>query len=311
MESRTLSDIANEWMEYSEIILKDSTIVKYKNLLHSYILPSLGAYSISAITGDKVFELCNNLLVSGGVKGTGLSPKTVSDILSLLKNILKYAQARNMDVGFTACTFTIRQKPKQLRVFSIQEQQILVNYLKTDKSLTNLGIMLCLFTGIRVGELCALKWNDISFPEKTVHISKTMQRLSVEGVDHKTEIVISAPKSNCSIRTIPLPEFIINDLVAFRQADAFFLTGKKEKFIEPRTMQNRFKYVLKACHIANTNFHTLRHTFATRCVEVGFDTKSLSEILGHANVNITLNRYVHPTMELKRENMSKLSRLLL
>ena len=150
--------------------------------------------------------------------------------------------------------------------------------------------------------------------EKTIFVHQTMQRLQINGKDSengkKTRVLISTPKSSCSIRKIPIPNEIFEMLKKVRTVpEAFLLTGVSSKYIEPRTLQYYFKNVLKECGIEDANFHVLRHTFATRCIEVGFDIKSLSEILGHANVNITLNCYVHPSMELKRENMSKLSEL--
>lgn len=138
-----------------------------------------------------------------------------------------------------------------------------------------------------------------------------MQRLQCEpGYASKTKVIITTPKSNCSIRKIPIPDSMI-DLIAteFSNRNGYLLTGHDSKYVEPRTMQNHFKRVLKECQIRDLKFHVLRHTFATRCVELSFDIKSLSEILGHASVNITMNRYVHPTMDLKRENMNKLSDL--
>ncbi len=175
--------------------------------------------------------------------------------------------------------------------------------------LTGLGILICLFTGIRLGELRALTWDNISIDTKKLHIKKTMQRLQDKSKEatHKTYISIDEPKSRCSVRTIPIPDNIMQDLDPAYSRNAYVLTGNTKEFIEPRTMENRFKSILKKCNIADANFHSLRHTFATRCIEVGFDIKSLSEILGHANVNITLNRYVHPSMEQKRKNMDKLS----
>ena len=142
--------------------------------------------------------------------------------------------------------------------------------------------------------------------EQKLHICKTMQRVRVEN-GARTKIVTTPPKSECSVRDIPLSDWICKYLGDAYQAGSFLLTGDMEKSIEPRTMQNRFKSVLVACGIEDANFHALRHTFATKCVEAGFDAKCLSEILGHASVNITLNRYVHPTMALKREYMAKLA----
>lgn len=134
-----------------------------------------------------------------------------------------------------------------------------------------------------------------------------MQRIQTPGGSNKTKILIAEPKSQCSIREIPITKTLKDLLKLYRDDEGYVLTGKRDIFVEPRTMQNRYKTILKTCGISNANFHTLRHTFATRCIEVGFDIKSLSEILGHANVSITLNRYVHPSMELKQKNIDKLS----
>lgn len=303
------STVADNWIQENAISLKESSLVKYRNMLRLYILPVLGECRIDEITNNKVFSMCNDMLGNGGRKGKGLSPKTVSDIQVLLKNILKYAGNMGFTVAFTSCPVSVRQQSRVLRVFSVQEQKVLTEHLKANPSLSNLGFMLCLFTGMRVGELCALKWDDISLRDRTIYIHQTMQRLQTDIGEKKTRITVTSPKSSCSIRIIPIPEIILEELQIAYQPGAFLLTGKKDSFTEPRTMQNRFKALLKECGINHANFHALRHTFATRCVEVGVDTKSLSEILGHANVNITLNRYVHPTLDLKRENMDKLSNL--
>ncbi|MBR1693170.1 MAG: site-specific integrase [Lachnospiraceae bacterium] len=310
-ESYSFEVLAEEWFETSRTFFKESTCVKYKNLLRCYIIPNLGDFAVREVTDDTIFAFANRLLVKGGVKETGLSTKSVSDTLSILRMIRKYAINKNLNVNYTDCTLPVKQKQKPFRVFSMEEQRILCSYLHANRTLRNLGILLCLFTGLRVGELCALKWEDISLADRTLYIHRTMQRLHVENGDGgKTQILISSPKSNSSVRVVPLPDVLIKELCNLRKSDdSFFLTGERARYIEPRTMQNHFKAVLRECQINDANFHTLRHTFATRCVEVAFDTKSLSEILGHANVNITLNRYVHPTMTLKRENMDRLSAL--
>lgn len=304
----TIANIAEEWLRCSSPLFRESTVAKYHSLLRSYILPAFGDCPVSEITGERLSRFANRLLCMGGRCGHGLSAKTVADILSLFRSIQKYAAGQDMDVR-TICRVPVKQTQKPLRVLTAQEQQTLCHYIGTHATLSNLGILLCLFTGIRIGELCALKWGDISPEEQILSIHHTMQRLPAEKAGKgRTKIRVSDAKSLSSVRTIPLPDLLIPELTAaHRPPDFFFLSGDPVKYVEPRTMQNRFKAVLKCCQIADTNFHTLRHTFATRCVEVGFDVKSLSEILGHANVNITLNRYVHPTLELKRKNMSLLS----
>ncbi len=168
---------------------------------------------------------------------------------------------------------------------------------------------MALFTGLRIGEICALRWGDISLPDKALHVRFTMQRIqNINGEGRtKTKVTISPPKTDTSARIIPLPDFLV-ELCRKRfntNTSAFILTGT-EFYMEPRVLQYRFKNYANACELDGIHFHTIRHTFATRCVEVGFEIKSLSEILGHSSIKITLDRYVHSSMELKRENMNKL-----
>lgn len=172
-----------------------------------------------------------------------------------------------------------------------------------------MGVYLCLFTGIRIGELCALQWKDISFDDNTLKIGRTLQRLQCTDNSSlaKTKIIITEPKSPAASRCIPLPDFLVNTIKPFAGApQSFILSGSSKKVIEPRTMQNHFKKYLVESKVECANFHSLRHTFATRCVEIGFEIKTLSEILGHSSVKITLDRYVHSSMEQKKANMKKL-----
>jgi len=172
------------------------------------------------------------------------------------------------------------------------------------------GILICLFMGIRIGELCALKWQDIDLEADEIRISKTIQRIknTEPNPTTKTKIIIDTPKSETSIRAIPIPDFLFKILKALKSNnDCYFLTGKPDKFIEPRLYQMKFKKFLEECKIRDVTFHTLRHTFATRAVESGFDTKSLSEIIGHTDINFTYRRYVHPSMIHKKAHLEKMS----
>lgn len=301
-------NIIEEWMENSKPLLKASTYIKYRNMICSYILPYLEDYTTEELTVDCLNTFCRELLCSGGVKKQGLSTKTVSDVLSLLRSIFRYANTKGIVLPCTGKEIIIKKSSREFRVFSINEQKQLCTYLCKHMSYKNMGILICLYTGLRIGEICALRWNDISLQENTLYVHQTLQRLQNENNSGKrTSLILSTPKSSCSIRTIPLPDDIVTILnTSFPKKEGYLLTGSNS-YVEPRTMQNHFKYILTEAHVETTNFHTLRHTFATRCVEAGFDIKSLSEILGHSNVNITMNRYVHPTMELKRQNMQRLS----
>ena len=300
------ADAAAEWLEALKPQLKESSVVKYMNILERNLLPAFAQSEVFRLSREDIREFSNRLLVSGGVKGEGLSPKTVADILSVLKNILKYSARERGYPETDLRDVFVKHPQKPMRILSHTEQQRLNRYLYENLSLCNLGILLCLYTGLRVGEICALKWKDIVFEEHYLHVHQTMQRIQKKNNgEKKTEILIAPPKSDCSVRNVPIPDEVFR-LVAEAKctADAYFLTGTVHSYMEPRTMQNRFKAAVKACGIGDANFHALRHTFATRCVELGFDVKSLSEILGHASVNITLNRYVHPSMELKQRNMN-------
>lgn len=302
----TVSDL---WLMSMKSLVKESTWIKYRNTLNCQIIPKIGIKNISTIDYEAVSGMCSELLISGGESSKGLSSKTVSDTLSIIKAVVKYADRMKFITDRTALDVAVKLKLSKLRLFSHVEEKILFEYLTADVDCTNLGILICMFTGIRIGELCSLTWEDISLESNTIRIHRTMQRIQTPEGPTKTKILITEPKSQCSIREIPIAKTLKSFLELYQDKKGYVLTGKENKFIEPRTMQNRYKAILEACGISNANFHTLRHTFATRCIEVGFDVKSLSEILGHANVSITLNRYVHPSMELKQKNMDKLSDL--
>lgn len=303
--------LANEWKQSVAPKVKESTYNKYSNLLDAYIIPAIGRYPINSLTNDIIEDQSNKLLISGGRNRMGLSPKTVSDILSIIRCVLKYASKNGNPIICDAGSIQVRRHPKEMRVLSRCEQTSLCKYIYGNLNPYTIGILLSLFTGIRIGELCALRWEDISLQEQTIRIHQTLQRVQDKSNGlQKTKIVITVPKSASSIRTIPLPDNLVKILKNYKTVDSgYFLTNSLDRFIEPRTMQYRFKTVLKNSSVEPANFHSLRHTFATRCIELGFDVKSLSEILGHASVNITMNRYVHPSLELKKQNMQRLTEL--
>lgn len=308
----TFKELSAGYMTSMAPQLKPSSVAKYENMLDLYLLPTLGERLISSIARTDILLLSRRLLVSGGTNSTGLSPKTVNSALSLLKNILEYGSREKGLQNIDVAKISVRQSQKPMRILSRVEQKRLSEYLCENQSACNLGILLCLYTGMRIGEVCALKWGDVHIDDNYLYIHQTMQRIQRKGCfEKKTEIIIQPPKSDCSIRNIPIPVELSRLLLPeVKEDEAFFLTGCPHVFIEPRCLENKFKRVTVACGIDSLNFHALRHSFATRCVELGFDIKSLSEILGHANVNITLNRYVHPSMDLKQQNMNKLSSLL-
>lgn len=303
------STVSQEWLNERKLYLKESSIAKYRNILNWYLLPEFSDRYITEITKEELFCFFTRLLRSGGVRGKGLSPRMIKSVISVYKAVACYACDCNDVKVVPVGRFPLKDSKKPMRVLSVKEQQKLEQFLFSDIGNTGLGIILCLYTGIRLGELCALKWKDISLENRKLDIHATMVRIQTpEDPERRTKVIVTTPKSACSIREIPLPSAILPLLERMKEAgDTYFLTGLQNVYIEPRTMENRFKAITTACGIEDANFHALRHTFATRCIEQGFDVKSLSEILGHAGVKITMDRYVHPTIELKQKNMDKLS----
>ena len=299
-----LSYYCDEWLRLRKPKVKESTYIKYDTALEKYIKPKLGGCLPLGISSGLIDDFSGELLFEDE-----LAPKTVHDVLAVLHGVLKYT------ASFFPGTFPAieihypKLCKKEMRVLSRAEQARFISYLLEDMDCCKFGVLLTLFTGIRIGELCALQWKNISLEEKTIRIGATLQRLrdTASAGQARTRIVIGPPKSDTSVRTIPITDYTA---ALCRQMDphnpaAYVLTGT-DRFAEPRTLQYKMEKYTRDCGLEGVHFHTLRHTFATRAVEVGFEIKSLSEILGHATTAITLNRYVHSSMILKRDNMNKL-----
>ncbi len=298
------SQLCQEWLTMKRGGVKESTYVKYEITVQNHIIPKLGGYPMSELSSARIAvfgrELCDK---------DRLSPKTVRDILVVLNAIIKYA-SKETGTGIAPQVIYPRSEYREMRVLSVQEQKALTAYLLKNTDNYKFGALLALHTGMRIGEICALRWKNVSLSERCITVDSTMQRLkNTEFSGAKTIIFTSAPKSGASIRCIPIGNTAVALLKGFyvRNPDAYVLTGNAERFIEPRTLQNHMTKYATELGLFGVHFHSLRHSFATRCIEVGFDIKSLSEILGHAGVQITLERYVHSSMELKRANMEKLS----
>lgn len=309
--TKQLKDIMERWSAQNRFRVKESTYNRYQYLIQSNILPYLGEYRVCDITTELMQNYIHFLLTDSNTR-TPLSPKTVRDTVAVVKQTLRFAKTLGIEAPCDPAALTIRMEKTELRVLSPEEYQRLVNRLLVSESLVDAGVLLALFTGLRIGELCALRWDNINLEEMYLTIKYTMQRIQdrSDTTETKTRVILTSPKSYCSVREIPLPEFLVSYLRAFEKSDSsFFLTGCPDKYIEPRNLEYQFKRILADLNIETTNFHTLRHTFATRCIESQFDVKTLSEILGHSSVNMTLNRYVHPSLENKRKQMDKLGEM--
>ncbi|MCL1792354.1 MAG: site-specific integrase [Oscillospiraceae bacterium] len=311
-QNLTFADVTSKWLSAISLKVKPSTFAEYKNILNLHIIPLLGKRKMQGLSAKEIGCFSKEKLENGRTDGNGgLSAKTVSDMLSIIKAIFFFAEKEKIINGGFVITYPKNQQ-KSMRVLSRQEQTSLENILKDGIDIHKLGILLCLYTGIRIGELCALQWKDISSGYDVLSVRQTLQRIkNINGDGTKTKIIIDIPKSQRSTRDVPIPKFLSPYLRNFVcESNEYFLNTPKSIFTEPRTMQNHFAKNLKAANIAGANFHCLRHSFATRCIEAGVDIKSLSEMLGHANVNITLNCYVHSSFEQKREGMNKLEQYI-
>lgn len=304
-------DLANNWLKNTKLRVKESTYSRYYSQVQKHILPHLGKYQASKISTELIEQLIGRMLKSTEDGGFGLSPKTTEDILIIMKSILKFGKYHaNLDLD----RIKIKKEDKNPRVLTKEAKDRLSQYLYHNPECAQAGILLSLYMGIRIGELCALRWKNIDLDEQTIHIEKTLQRIQIpseECSESKTKVIITSPKSKKSIRNL----YISTSLTAILRKlkghpDSFFLSGSAQ-YMEPRTLHNHYKKCLKQCGVADCNFHLLRHTFATNYIESGYDVKSLSEILGHSNIKITLERYVHSSDELKRNNMEKMASVLL
>ena len=287
---------AREWLAAVRTLQKQSTYEKYCFVYHRFLEQTLGSVPLVQMTEKLLKERLTSCKAS--------SQSQWKSIYSVVHGIFRYA-AEHYHM-----TLPEIQKPaptihrKEAAAFTRSEQTKLLSVLYTDMDSFKLGVLLCLLTGLRLGELCALKWEDIDFANQTLSVNRTVQRLYVESGDAKTALLESAPKSVHSRRKIPLPDAMAALLQRFQNGKPY-LFGKN-KPLDPRTMQNHYKRILEEAGIAYKNFHTLRHTYATNCIEGGTDAKALSEMLGHSNVKTTLSFYVHPSMDLKRMYMDHL-----
>lgn len=305
----TFNEIADEWMDTVMVYLKESSIAKYRNIIKKHLIPVFGDLLISDITRQEILAFALSLSQANNNNGRGLSPSSAAAVVSLLKRILRYAAEIKSMKTASFMGITIKQPQKKIRVFTKEEHKSLVSDIKEHPTQVGYGILLSLYAGLRIGEICALKWKNIDIRDKYIHVEYTMQRIQLpEGNHPRTKIIITRPKSSCSIRYIPIPGELAELLFEKRKSpNTYFLTGDEKKYMEPRTLENHFDALMKKHNINDATMHTCRHSFATRCVELGFDIKTLSEILGHANVSITMDRYVHPSMELKQRSMEKLA----
>lgn len=303
-ENAVFGYYCDKWLAANKARLKESSYQKYRKDMENHIKPFWGECLPSEIVSEMVDRFTDMLLHE-----KKLSAKTVRDILTLFHSVFVSISRRtelklnNLEIIYP------KEHKKIIRVLNKKEEEILTLFLVREMDLSKFGVYIALRTGMRIGEICALRWGDISLQAETISINHTVQRLKNPdaAATAKTAVILDTPKSDSSSRTIPLMQDIkcLCSRFLSNNPEAFVLTGTTH-CMDPRQLQRRLKSYVIACDIEKVHFHTLRHTFATRCIEAGFDIKTLSEILGHSNVSITMNQYVHPDLNLKRKNMNRL-----
>lgn len=306
----TVESVSRAWIKDCMHKWKESTRCRYLEKLNIYILPYFGKRELSDICTAEV-EAFISMLQKEGMPGRApVGAGTARSVLTVMKQIRLHALKMDQKVRYNPECIIVKAQKADITVFSEAEEKKLVAYLSENTDETDAGFLTCLFTGIRVGELCALNCDNIDLEDGVIRIRATMQRLpDHSGGGKKTKITIDRPKSECSIRDIPINKELLEVLRRFHKPGAFLLTGDKKKFVEPKTMENRFKSILKKCGLKPAGVHTCRHSFSCRCIERGMDPKTLADILGHANVATTLNTYVHSTRKRKEDGVNMLSDL--
>lgn len=298
------------WQKAKASQHKGATDVKYDNLINKHILPVLGDYKLSEINTFLIADFMNNKLNFGRIdcKG-GLSPSYVRSMMLIVLDIIDFAVEEEMCAPIKVKIRKPVVEKREFEILDTSSQIYFENRLLQNPNETTVGVLISLNTGLRISEVCALKWSDIDFQNAILHVRSTVTRVkSSENDTTATKLIIDRPKTKSSLRDIPISQKLMVSLVTlYEKRKSDYVISDKSGFISPRTYEYRFHKVLEEYNIPSINYHALRHTFATRCIELGVDVKTLSEILGHANVSITLNTYVHSSMERKREQLEKLS----
>lgn len=306
MIHKTIRAIAAAWKEYKRPYVKQSTMAAYVLILENHILPTFGEdnslpeHSVQAFVLHKI--------------ESGLSTKSVKDILIVLKMVMKFGVKKEW---MTYYEWDIKYPPnsenKVLDVLSVSNHRKILNHIQSHFTFMGLGIYISLSTGLRIGEICSLKWSDINVTDGILTVNRTIERIYIiEGEKKHTELVINTPKTKNSCREIPMNKELLGMLKPLKKVvnDDYYILTNDERPIEPRTYRNYYKRLMEKLDIPKLKYHGLRHSFATRCIEVGCDYKTVSVLLGHSNISTTLNLYVHPNMEQKKRCIDKVFKSL-
>lgn len=303
MATKSFKEIVTEWKVMKKNFVKKSTYSAYVLALENHLLPYFGNMMFIKESDVQNFALYKH--------NSGLGYKSIKDVIIVLKMVLKYGAKK----GYTAVPawdiiIPSERKNENIEVFTVDTQKRVMQYIKKNFTFKNFGIYLCLSSGLRIGEVCALQWKDLDVVAGVISVHKTIGRIYVieENKTKHTEILIDTPKTRNSVRDVPMPNElirIVKPLMKVVNPEYYILTNEKLP-IEPRTYRNYYKKLMSQLNIPKLKFHGLRHSFATRCIECNCDYKTVSVILGHSNISTTLNLYVHPNYDQKKKCINKM-----
>lgn len=306
VKEKTINQITEEWKEEKKKYVKKSTYAAYQLLIQNHIKPYFG--DLYEVNEEKVQQFVFDKL------DAGLSEKTIRDIIIVLKMILKFGIKNGyLEYAQIDAKFPSKQEKKDLDVLSKADQKKFMEHLRNNFTFKNLGIFICLSTGMRIGEICGLRWCDVDTVEGVIKVRHTLQRIYIiEGETRHTELLLDTPKNANSVRDIPMSSELLKMLKSLNKVvnENYYVISNDIKPIEPRTYRNYYKKLCKQLDIPELKFHGLRHSFATRCIESKADYKTVSVLLGHSNISTTLNLYVHPNKEQKKKTIDKMLRSL-
>lgn len=302
MMYRTVKEIAAAWKEDKRLYVKRSTMAAYVLILENHVLPYFGESNSLQEQTVQAFVLQK--------LGTGLSVKTVKDILIVLKMVMKFGVKNEWMTYYEwDIKYPTTSANKELDVLSVTNHRKILSYIQGHFTFTGLGVYISLNTGMRIGEICALKWGDINAEEGIISVHRTIERIYIiEGEKKHTELVIDTPKTKNSRREIPMSKDLLAIIKPLKKVvnDEFYVLTNDERPTEPRTYRNYYNALMEKLGVPKLKYHGLRHSFATRCIEAGCDYKTVSVLLGHSNISTTLNLYVHPNMEQKKRCIARM-----
>ena len=302
MMNKTVKEIAAAWKEDKRPYVKRSTMAAYVLILENHVLPYFGESNSLHEQAVQAFVLQK--------LGTGLSVKTVKDILIVLKMVMKFGVKNEWMTYYEwDIKYPTTSANKELDVLSVINHRKILSYIQNHFTFTGLGVYISLNTGMRIGEICALKWSDINVEEGIISVHRTIERIYIiEGEKKHTELVIDTPKTKNSRREIPMSKDLLAIIKPLKKVvnDEFYVLTNDERPAEPRTYRNYYNALMEKLGVPKLKYHGLRHSFATRCIEAGCDYKTVSVLLGHSNISTTLNLYVHPNMEHKKRCIARM-----